>query len=615
MAKSKKSKFIFFKNFGWKLLFLSLILAGGAAYLLRESFYPYEFEILENIPGEMEYKLRYHDFDHDGFGEMIEIRNYAPTRYNIKVFNWNGGIIDQANYWEPIREDGLSYYDITGDGFDEILGFSQQNDSLYFYAHNLITKKAIIKRLFIDCVEEPLSTERIVDFFPVCIADTNIYPNNVFIFAARSHNALIPRNIYALDLDNRQVIGKFVTKANIIGAFPYDLNNDGHNEIIMSSIASGNVHYPAKYKDDKCWLFVLDQKLNPVFPPLSFSQYPSIFHCLPIEIYSEKYILAIPEYEGDKNLDHFIYLVDSKGKVYLKEQNPFSKLQLNLVGYNPIVDRGKNPSIVYGWKEPNKVIKLNHRLKIVKSVNTQFEHPRPRFIKDVNNDGKEEIFYMSEKCFLVFDEELNLLSKFPYANIKANIGLRITGPHKPVEISLQSPDQYYRLRLIENKLSSYWPIIFMGFAGILFLFLNGSYKLLSIIVRHTRFFKYLRYDSSDGIMIINNQGIVIYFNNKIVQVLNLNYPYIKGKSFVSVLNHYPQIAEIIKKCIATGNRADQNITIGEEGSVIEGEVSVQPFRYIIKKGFSYLIIIRSTLISSHMDKNSYLEQSSSENGS
>ena len=47
MVKSKKSKFSFFRNFGWKLLILSLLISGGAAYLMSESFYPYDFEILE----------------------------------------------------------------------------------------------------------------------------------------------------------------------------------------------------------------------------------------------------------------------------------------------------------------------------------------------------------------------------------------------------------------------------------------------------------------------------------------------------------------------------------------------------------------------------------------
>lgn len=602
MVKSKKSKFNIFRNFVWKLLFLSLILTGGAAYLLRDSFYPYEFEVLENIPGEIEYECRYHDFDHDGYSEFMEIRNYAANRYNIKVFNWNGGIIDQANYWESIFDTEFGYYDITGDGFDEIFGFSQQNDSLYLYVHNLITKKAIIKRLFIDCVEEPLSTEYLVDFFPVCIADANIYPNKVFIFAARSHNALKPRNIYALDLDNKKIIKEFVTKATIIGAFLYDLNNDGDNEIIMSSIASGNVHYPTEYKDDKCWLFVLDQKLNPVFPPLSFSQYPSLFYCLPIEIYSERYILVVPEYIGAKNLDNLIYLIDSNGKVYLKDQNPFTKLQLNFTGYNPIVDRGKNPSVVYGWKEPNKVIKLNHELKIIKSVNTQFENPRPRSIKDVNNDGKDEIFYMSKKSFIVFDEDLNILTKFPYANIEANIDFRLTGPNKPIEISLQLPDQYYRLRLIENKLSSFLPLIFIGFAGLVFLFLNGSFSLSNRIINRTRILKYIRSDSSDGILIVDNNYLIVFFNDRFAQILNLNPPPKKGEEAVSILNHYPQLVEIIKKSRDTNEIINEKVLLSNKESGFECEVSVQPFKYLLKREKNYLIAIKTANMQSHTDK-------------
>jgi len=602
MAKSKKSKFNIFRNFGWKLFFLSLIIAGGTAYLLRESFYPYEFEIIESISGEIDLEIRYHDFDHDGFSEKMEIRNYAPTRYNIKVYNWNGGVIDQANYREPICESELSYYDITGDGFDEILGFSQQNDSLYLYVHNLITKKAIIERLFIDCVEEPLSTEYPVDFFPVCIADTNIYPSKVFIFAARSHNALKPRTIYALDLDAKKIIKEFVTKATIIGAFPFDLNNDGHDEIIVSSIASGNVHYPAKYKDDKCWLFVLDQKLNPIFPPLSFSQYPSLFYCLPIQVYSERYIMVVPEYIGDKNLENLIYLIDSKGKIYLKEQNPFHKLEVNFVAYNPMVDNNKNPSIVYGWKEKNQVIKLNHQLKIIKSVTTEFENPRPRFIKDVNNNGKEEIFYMSEKCFLVFDEELRLLAKFPDADFEAYTGYRLTGPHKPIEIIYQLPDQYYRLQLIKNKLSSFLPLIFIGFTGLIFLILSGSFNISNRIINHTRLFRYLRSDSSEGILLVDNNCLIVFFNNRFAQILNLNPPPKRGEDAVSVLNHYPQIVNIIKNCMASGNRIDQKIILGNKDSATESEVSVQPYKYIFTKGFNYLIVIRSLDISSNSDR-------------
>ena len=48
------------RSFGWKLLFLSLILAGGVIYLLRESFYPNDFEIVEKISGKLDYEFAYH---------------------------------------------------------------------------------------------------------------------------------------------------------------------------------------------------------------------------------------------------------------------------------------------------------------------------------------------------------------------------------------------------------------------------------------------------------------------------------------------------------------------------------------------------------------------------
>ena len=602
MVKSKKSKFYFFRNFGWKLFFLSLIIAFGITYLLRESFYPYEFEIVQTAKEDLGYEIAYHDFDHDGFSEMMELRNSGPSRYNITVKNWNGGTIDQANYWEPIVTSGLMYADITGDGFDDILGFTQGGDSLYFYAHDLVSKKAIINKLFIGCLEEPISADRYATFFPICIADTSVYKNKVLIFAVRSFTALKPRSVYALDLEHRKIIADFNTNATLDFAFAFDLTGNGLKEIIIASMATGNVHYPAKYKDDKCWLFVLDQKLDLLFSPISYSKYPAALYCLPIEIFSQKYILTVPEYYGDKNLDNSIYLINSQGKVYLKEQNPFKKNQLSFVAYNPIVDEAKNPSVVYGWKKPNLVIKLNYHLKIEKSVTTEFENPRPRIIKDVNNDGKDEIFYMSDKYFLAFDEGLDLLAKFPFIDLETNISFRQTGPNEPIEISLQGLDKYYRLRLVKNKLSSYLPLIFIGLTGMIFLFLSGSYRLSSIIVRHTRFFKYLRYDSSDGILIINNQGTVIYFNDKIVQDLNLKYPLIKGKTAVSVLNHHPKMVEIVKNCMTSGNRVDQKIIIGDNETGTESEISVQPYKYILRKGFNYLVVIRSAGISLNSDK-------------
>jgi nitrogen-specific signal transduction histidine kinase len=598
MVRAQKSKFYFFRNFGWKLLILSLIIAGGAAYLLRESFNAYKFDVIENKQGDLNYSVTYHDFDHDGYSEQLEIRNYAPNRHNIQVKNWNGGIVDQANYWESIDTYGLMFADITGDGYDEIFAFTQGGDSLYFYLHDLISKKVIIDRLFLDRLEEPIASLQIANFFPACLADTTVYKSKVFIFAIRSFSALKPRSVYALDLENHKIIAEFKTNSTITGALPYDLTGDGVNEIIVPTMATGNVHYPAKYKDDRCWLFVLSQKLEPIFPPLSFSEYPSNLVCLPMEIHTERYLLAIPEYWGDKNLDDFIYLISSQGKIHLRTQNPFrSPLE-----YSPVVTRLKNPTEIYGWQGDSKIIKLNHRLEIVRIVSTPFEKPRTIGIKDLNADGEEEVFYSSKNYFLVYDKELNLLAKFPVQNRGIKFDFIEAGQGKPLEISLTLQNQFYLVSLIENKLYSYFLLIFIGLTGLVYLFLAGSHKLLFFITTQIHIFKYFRYNSSDGFLIVNHQGLIVYSNERLIQILNLHHPLNKGEEFVSVLNHYPQIVKIIIKSRESGEPCDQKLVLENEESRFESEILVQPYKYTFKSGFSYLVIIKTVNIQSHSDK-------------
>ena len=602
MVSAQKSTFYYFRNFGWKLLILSLLISGGATYLLRESFYPYEFEIIKSISGELEHEIAYHDFNHDGYSEMMEIRNFAANRYNILVRNWNGGTVDQANYWETINTHGLMFTDITGDGYDEILAFAQDKDSLFFYLHDLTAKKVIINRLFIGCLEEPISTDRYAYFFPVCIADTNIYKSKVFIFAVRSYTALKPRSVYALDLDNQKIIADFNTSSTLNDAFSYDLTGDGVDEIIVTSVATGNVHYPAKYKDDKCWLFVLNQKLEPVFPPISFVEYPSNFSCRPIEIYAERYLMVIPDYYGEKNLDNFIYLISPQGKIHIRTKNPFRKTYIDYASYEPVVNTGKNPSEIYGWQENNNVIILNHQLEIIKSVATSFEKPRPKAIKDINADGEVEVLYTSKNQLLVFDNELNLLAEFPNPNRIANIDFRETGPNKPLEISYSLPDQYYRLSFIKNKLYSYFPLLFIGFTGLVFLFLTSSYKLSNRIVNRRCIFKYFRFDSSDGVLLVDHNCFIIYFNNSFVRILNLYHPPKKGEEAVSILNHHPQIVEILKKCKDTNEPINQKVVLTGEGSGFESEILVEPYKYLFKKKLNYLVILKYANTSSQSDK-------------
>ena len=96
--------------------------------------------------------------------------------------------------------------------------------------------------------------------------------------------------------------------------------------------------------------------------------------------------------------------------------------------------------------------------------------------------------------------------------------------------------------------------------------------------------------------------MIVFFNNRFTQILNLNPPPKKGEEVVSILNHYPQIAEILKKCRESGEPINQKILLSDEESGIESEITVQPYQYLFKRGFNYLVIIRSEDNTSHSDK-------------
>jgi two-component system nitrogen regulation sensor histidine kinase NtrY len=598
MANEGRTKFSFFRDLGWKLLLLSLILVGGAAYLLKEMFYPYQFTVLENAREDVDGFRTYHDFDGDGLSECIEVKNHEPDRHFIHVKSWNGGIVDQANYYERIDVGGLMFADVTGDAYHEIIAFTQKADSLYVYVHDLVSKQAVITRRFLFCVEEPLTPHyRQVDCMPACVADTTVYRHKVILFAARSYAALRPRTVFAFDLDSQTIIRQFETRSALTQIFSYDLTGDGVDEIVVAGVAYGNVHYPAQYRDDKCWLFVLDQRLNPLFPPLSFSEYPSGFLCLPVEAHSEKYILVAPDYLGEKNLYDYLYLINGQGKVHLRVKNPYAGVHESY----PVVSDRKNPTEIYGGKGDNQLIKLNERLETVQQESTPFDRIRAVSAKDLNADGREELLCVSENYLLLYDDSFGLMAKFPIPTSQIRTSFREMGKGNPLEIGLSVDGQFYRLSVSPNKVYSYFPLVLAGLTVVVFVLLAASHRVLSLTANRNRMLRYLHYDSSEGVLVVDNRCFIIFANSKVAQLLNLHHPPARGENAVSIL-HHARIVQLLKKSIADKERVDDKVMLGDDESGFEGEISVQPYRYFFKRAFNYLVVIRSASIPSHSDQ-------------
>ena len=598
MAKAVRAKSSFFHDLGWKLLILSLTLVVGAAYLFKDSLSPYQFTVLENVQENAGEFRTYHDFNGDGLSESIEVKNTGPNNHLIWVKSWNGGYVDQANYWEDVQAGALMFADVTGDGYEELIAFSQKEDSVFLYVHDLISKRPIITRHFLFCPEEMLKPgDKRVNILPGFVGDNTIYQHKVIIFGARAFFSGKPRTIYAFDLTTRTIVRQFVTHSVLQEILPFDLTGDGVNEVIVSGVAYGNIHADVPYRDDKCWLFVLDQRLNPVFPPLGFSEFPSEFTFLPVEAHAEAYILVAPVYVGEKNLNDYVYLIDAQGRTDLRMRSPFARLEEGV----PLASTRRNPSDIFGRAADNELIKCNQKLESVLRVSTPFKRIRPICAKDINADGREEILCVAENWFLLYDDRLNLMARYSVPGSAIETTFREMGKGEPVEIGLRVKGGFYRLGLSTNRLLTYSPFILGGLTGVLFMLLLVSQRIYSRAANRNHIVRYLRRDSSEGVIVIDSRCFILFANSTIARLLKLQHPPTRGENAVSVLQH-PRIVELIRRSIASKERVNEKIVGINDESGFEGEVSVQPFRYIFKRGFNYLVALRPAGIPSHADQ-------------
>jgi two-component system nitrogen regulation sensor histidine kinase NtrY len=570
----KMSQNRFLKNLYFYFFIISLVLAFIITFMMRNRFYPYTFTLLEKVSDNNEIKsFYYHDFDKDGFSETLELYNDLDNRYFLKVNGFSGGTIDQANYFEPIRPLNMLFFDLNGDSYDEIFCLTQDKDSLFLYVHDLISKQPVINRQFMVKTEAYLSpTGKYVAFFPACIADPALYKHKTFIFAIRSSSRL-PRSAYAFDLEDRKIIKEFRTHAAFTRHLMYDLTGNGQDEIILTSAAWGNIHFDADYKDDRCWLFVLDQKLEPVFPPLSFSEYPAEIACFPLEVHTDRYLLVVLDYRGQKNIPQMIYIIDKSGNIHTRIQTLFKVPAV----YQSILVSNENPSKIYGRLESNQLAMLNYRLELIDRIQFPYGRPLQSRLIDMTEDDQQDLVLLSKRFLTVYDKNLKLLGFTSVNMYQSDPSIRQIGINNPPEFGIHFDGQFNRFGFQKNIYSSLIFLLFIGLAVTNFTMLSLFRKFILLIATYRTIFHRFLFDSPNGIILSNPQGKIRYANNQITALLGLPQSPLKGEYIESVLNQHPEIINIFKACIKEKKPLSQKLHIDSSGNLIEIDLSIYPF--------------------------------------
>ena len=574
----------------FKRALYSVLFAAVCTYLLLRLSLPAKIDILENHFDSNGFNT-YHDFDNDGYSETLEFRNRGPNDQFIYVRNHDGKLIDQTNYREPVSPDFMMFRDITGDGYDEIFAVTQRKDSLFLYVHDIVQKKIVYNRLLLLKNHEfPVKESRGMTIFLAGIAAPGVYQNHVIIFALRTNSipSYLPRSVYAYDLDQKKIITEFRTHSAFTSLRNFDLNGDGRDEIILCGSAYGNIHYEAPYRDDRCWLFVIDQRLNPLFPPIGILEYPACIGCVPIEAGSEKFLLMMGTYSGEKNISSLMYLIDAQGKIRLHKQNPF----LDFDARPPVVDYSTNPSEIYGWNRDGSLIKLDHRLQIVSKNETGYNGIKTVFIKDLDADGQKEILCLAGNLLLVFNTELQLAARFPdfdMYGLENDYIFKHTGPGNPVTVGFRWNNHFYELMYSRNRINPFLPFIFIGLVICGFLISTTLGFISAKINVFRQFFNLCFNNPVEGYLIINHSGTILYCNNFIVSLLDLPHQPTNSDTIEGILGLYPNLLEKIKSLITKNRTLQEIVAFNKQDDRSSLNLIVEPLSHLFLKGFGYLI--------------------------
>jgi nitrogen-specific signal transduction histidine kinase len=585
----KRTIYIFFA-------IISIIFSFLTIALIKRSMNPYSLEVIQEQSSNDKYQCTYvyNDFNTDGISEKVTIGNNDKfNQHTIMVTDYTDDVIDQLNFFEQVNlsmdRESILFEDYDSDNFNDVFTLTQAGDSIFLYMHDLRLKKVIINRCFLLKSQPPyLKSDNLIRINGMKLIEINDEEKKVLLFSVSSGRSIKTRGVYLFDIETKKIIKSFEADAYFANVLIYDLTGDGKDEIILTTNAVGNVHYKSEYTDQKCWLFVLDQDLKNIFKPMSFGEYGSELTCDPIQIGAEKYLLLTQRFDGNKNLTDALFFINAKGNILLKKEIEFPN---RLPFFKPLIIEKKDGNVkIFTWQGENKIISLDQNLKIVNQISTGFDKIVPYAIKDLDQDGNNEIICLASNNLVILSDKLEMLASIDKPiNSKTLISFRENGKHKPIDIGFNGDDEFFLYSFRKNYVYASLPFITAGFSLLLFVALSVIYQILSRIFTFSKYHRFSLVNTDEGALMLDNFGNIKNYNEKAKTIFNLNENLKKNSYFDIILIKYPGLVELIKEGMKSKNVVKETVSFRNGNTTFEGDVCITPI-------FSKLKIFRNYLV-------------------
>ncbi len=365
--------------------FISLIVTLIIIYFLPQIFDKYNVALITEKKYYNNEKIYYCDLDNDGKSEKIRL-SYRSNPFAI-IYNNDNGIIMQWNLsgnW--VESADIMFGDYDNNGFNEIYAFTEYEDSVFINSLELIAEDSSIHQTKYIAITPKYNNKQDLCFSKGKLVDLNDDNYKEVIFAINAGFRLQPRNIFAYDIFKDTVYKSPKSGAMFYGLIFYDLNNDGKEEIMVNSWATGNFPFDFPYLDHSAWLMVFNNKLNFIFEPVEFENFTSTINPMPYKVNDKTYIAVQYKYSGTLDKSPALYLYNINGQK-IKKRNfdkDFSIITLN--------SEKRDKLYIYN----NSIIEqLDENLKTIKKFN--FNHDLPIQTIDADNDNEEELLFWAEK--------------------------------------------------------------------------------------------------------------------------------------------------------------------------------------------------------------------------
>ncbi len=521
----------------------------------------------------------FHDFNHDGDPERIKFFYISnKNQYKISIINSSGTTYRTWNIEGRWLQNGYLIGDYNNDNEDELFVLVQKHvDSVYIYNFNV--GKGTVQKHFLTVMRNFIPSIGLkLTFLPGKLKDVDGDGSMDLIFGLHPHHySIAGKGMYVFSLRKRKIL-YFNPLGNVLPSniMIEDADNDGEEEIIVTAEHSVKVTEDRfKYSPAKCWIFILNKKLEFSAPPVSFDGTGSYLKTAIIKVKNKNYIVAAHFRPSIIDGGTTLLLLDGRGNIKESSETLSSVYEPRLFIYHG--DNDNNFIILKNsTKEPAVLEKYDANLRPAGKYKLSFG-TNLSLIKEIYLPSFSSPFMLllGNHQLVVTDTEFQPLNfikiEKPYRYytasdyVKGNgyfIGLSGWFTYELVEIKI---NDLYRFR--------YFFLIF-GFLLLASLLGLGASKTEKLRIK-LNLLPVMLDSTSSSIFITDEKEKIIFANKHFLDRLDLNSADIMEKKAQEVLPQSPQLIKFIKSVINTCTDKKINIiTPGTMGAVrgkLEGQ--------------------------------------------